>query len=161
MLRNMLDTNLCVRVLRDRPAGLRPRFNAESERLCISTITLTELLHGAARSLKPVENRQEVERMTSRLTTLDFDSRAAEHAGEIYAELGLFPHGPWLLYNTAPALATGFRAGHVLQGCRQASSKREGPGDRQSQCRRHHQRAQLQKFPCTDPQTLPPQSRQP
>jgi tRNA(fMet)-specific endonuclease VapC len=89
MLRYMLDTNLCIRVLRDRPAGLRPRFNAEAETLCISTITLTELLHGAARSAKPVENRQEVERMAARLTLLDFDRRAAEHAGEIYAELGI------------------------------------------------------------------------
>jgi tRNA(fMet)-specific endonuclease VapC len=89
MLRNMLDTNLCIRVLRDRPAGLRPRFNAEAETLCISTITLTELLHGAARSAKPVQNRQEVERMAARLAVLDFDRRAAEHAGEIYAQLGM------------------------------------------------------------------------
>jgi tRNA(fMet)-specific endonuclease VapC len=64
MLRNMLDTNLCIRVLRDRPAGLGPRFNAEAEALCISTITLTELLHGAApqsrghlRDLLPVLSR--------------------------------------------------------------------------------------------------------
>src|SRR3954447_9675149 len=89
MLRNMLDTNLCIRVLRDRPADLRRRFNAEAETLCISTITVTELFHGAARSAKPVENRQEVERMVARLTVLDFDSRAAAHAGEIYANLGL------------------------------------------------------------------------
>ncbi|MFE8873230.1 VapC toxin family PIN domain ribonuclease, partial [Acetobacter persici] len=26
MLRYLLDTNLCIRVLRDRPQGLRPRF---------------------------------------------------------------------------------------------------------------------------------------
>lgn len=89
MLRNMLDTNLCIRVLRDRPAALRPRFNAEAETLCISTITLTELLHGAARSVRPVENRREVERMAARLAVLDFDKGAAGHAGEIYAELGL------------------------------------------------------------------------
>ena len=31
MLRYMLDTNLCIRVLRDRPSGLRPRFNAEAD----------------------------------------------------------------------------------------------------------------------------------
>jgi tRNA(fMet)-specific endonuclease VapC len=36
MLRNMLDTNLCIRLLRDRPQGLRPRFNAEAETLCLS-----------------------------------------------------------------------------------------------------------------------------
>ena len=31
MLRYMLDTNLCVRVLRDRPAHLREKFNAEAD----------------------------------------------------------------------------------------------------------------------------------
>lgn len=35
MLRNMLDSNLGIRVLRDRPAGLRPRFNAKADTLCI------------------------------------------------------------------------------------------------------------------------------
>jgi tRNA(fMet)-specific endonuclease VapC len=84
----MLDTNLCIRLLRDRPAGLLPRFSAEAETLCLSTITLAELLHGAARSAKPVENRREVGRMAARLAVLDFDSRAAEHAGDIYAEFG-------------------------------------------------------------------------
>ena len=28
MLRYMLDTNLCIRVLRDRPQSIRERFNA-------------------------------------------------------------------------------------------------------------------------------------
>jgi tRNA(fMet)-specific endonuclease VapC len=54
MLRYLLDTNLCIRVLRDRPAGLRPRFNAAAETLCISTVTLAELLHGAAKSARPL-----------------------------------------------------------------------------------------------------------
>ncbi len=47
MLRYLLDANLCIRVLRDRPASSRERFNAEADGLCISTIVLTELLHGA------------------------------------------------------------------------------------------------------------------
>jgi tRNA(fMet)-specific endonuclease VapC len=83
----MLDTNLCVRVLRDRPPGLRLRFNAEAETLCISTITLTELLHGAAKSARPSENRRGVEQMSERMSVLDFDSRAADHAGDIHADL--------------------------------------------------------------------------
>jgi len=87
MLRNMLDTNLCVRVLRDRPQGLRPRFNAEADTLCISTVTLTELLHGAAKSARPTENRQAVENFTARLTVLSFDGDAAAHAAEIRADL--------------------------------------------------------------------------
>ena len=87
MLRNMVDTNLCIRLLRDRPQGLRPRFNAEAETLCISTITLTELLHGAAKSARPVENRRAVEGLVARLVVLAFDEDAAAHAGEIYADL--------------------------------------------------------------------------
>jgi tRNA(fMet)-specific endonuclease VapC len=87
MLRYMLDTNLCIRVLRDRPASVRERFNAESDGLSISTIVLTELLHGAGKSARPVENRNQVERFASRLAVLHFDDDAAAHAGEIRATL--------------------------------------------------------------------------
>ena len=87
MLRYMLDTNLCIRVLRDRPAGLRARFNAEADSLCISTIVLAELLHGAHKSAKPVENRHEVERFAARLDVLPFDADAAAHAAEIRTTL--------------------------------------------------------------------------
>ena len=87
MLRYMLDTNLCIRVLRDRPKGLRERFNLEAEALCISTITLTELLHGAEKSARPAENRHQVEGFAARLQVLPFDEAAAAHSGEIRATL--------------------------------------------------------------------------
>jgi len=87
MLRYLLDTNLCIRVLRDRPKGLRQRFNAEADGLCISTITLAELLHGAEKSARPVENRHEVGRFAARLEVLPFDEAAAAHAAEIRAAL--------------------------------------------------------------------------
>jgi tRNA(fMet)-specific endonuclease VapC len=83
----MLDTNLCIRVLRDRPAGLRDRFNQEAEALCISTIVLTELLVGAEKSNRPFETRREVDRFTARLGVLPFDDAAAAHAAEIRATL--------------------------------------------------------------------------
>jgi len=87
MLRYMLDTNLCVRVLRDRPAGVRDRFNTDADGLCISTIVLTELLHGAAKSARPDHNRQDVERFAARLEVLPFDTAAAGHAADIRAVL--------------------------------------------------------------------------
>jgi tRNA(fMet)-specific endonuclease VapC len=87
MLRYLLDTNLCIRVLRDRPATLRERFNREADGLCISTIVLTELLNGAEKSADPARNRQEVERFAARLSVLPFDEDAAAHAGEIRATL--------------------------------------------------------------------------
>ena len=87
MLRYMLDTNLCIRVLRDRPHGLRPRFAAEASALCISTVVLMELLHGAARSARPDFNRREVETFAARLDVLPFDAGAASHAADIRSVL--------------------------------------------------------------------------
>jgi tRNA(fMet)-specific endonuclease VapC len=87
MLRYMLDTNLCIRVLRDRPQHVRDRFNAEADALCISTIVLTELFHGAAKSARPIENRRAVERFAARLQVLPFDEAASAHAGDIRAAL--------------------------------------------------------------------------
>lgn len=87
MLRYLLDTNLCIRVLRDRPAAARERFNLEADSLCISTIVLTELLHGAAKSSRPEHNRREVERFAARLDVLPFDEAAADHAADIRAVL--------------------------------------------------------------------------
>ncbi|PPQ35044.1 type II toxin-antitoxin system VapC family toxin [Rhodopila globiformis] len=87
MLAHMLDTNLCIRLLRDRPQGLRVRFNAEADTLCISTVTLAELVRGAAKSARAAENRRQVEGLAGRLAVLSFDEDAAAHAGDIYADL--------------------------------------------------------------------------
>lgn len=87
MLRYLLDTNLCIRVLRDRPQGLRERFNTNAEGLCTSTIVLTELLHGAAKSARPDHNRREVERFVARMEVLAFDAPAADHAADIRTNL--------------------------------------------------------------------------
>src|ERR1700722_5902247 len=83
----MLATNLCVRLLRDRPQGLRERFNAEADALCLSTIVLTELLHGAEKSAAPIKNRREVLHFADRLDVLVFDETAAAHAANIRAVL--------------------------------------------------------------------------
>ena len=87
MLRYALDTNLCIRALRDRSPSLRERFNREADGLSISTIVLTELLHGAAKSARPDVNRREVENFAARLDVLPFDAEAAAHAADIRAAL--------------------------------------------------------------------------
>ena len=87
MLRFLLDTNLCIRVLRDRPPSLRERFNREADGLAISTIVLTEPLHGAAKSARPEANRREVENFAARLEVLPYDAAAAHHAADIRATL--------------------------------------------------------------------------
>ena len=86
-LRYLLDTNFCIHVIRDRPAGLRGRFNAEADALCLSDVVLYELLYGAERAARPAAVRQEVQRFAARLTVLAFDSDAAAHAADIRAAL--------------------------------------------------------------------------
>lgn len=87
MLRYMLDTNLCIRVLRDRPQSVRERFNAEADGLCISTVILTELLYGAEKSDRPALNRAKVEQFAARLEILSFGPEAAAHAADIRSDL--------------------------------------------------------------------------
>jgi tRNA(fMet)-specific endonuclease VapC len=87
MLRYMLDTNLCILVLRDRPQALQAKFNLEADSLCISTIVLTELLHGARKSARQEHHRREVDKFAARLEVLAFDASAADHAADIRASL--------------------------------------------------------------------------
>ena len=87
MLEYMLDTNICIYVIKNRPAALRERFDQLAEALCISVITLGELLYGVEKSARRTENLQAVEQFTARLEVVPFSPRAAAHFGRIRAEL--------------------------------------------------------------------------
>ena len=87
MLRYMLDTNICIYVIKSRPAGLRERFNSLADQLCISAITLAEIIYGAEKSARPVENLAIIEQFVARLDVLSFGERAATHYGQLRAEL--------------------------------------------------------------------------
>ena len=66
-----------------RGASLR---SAEIEEHTSSTV-LSHLLHGAAKSRRPIETRREVERFAALLEVLPFDAEAAAHAADIRAVL--------------------------------------------------------------------------
>lgn len=87
MLKFMLDTNIAIHVIKRRPLQALGTFNQHAGQLCISSITLAELLHGAEKSARPEHNLQQVEDFVSRLTLLAYDSQAAAHYGEIRADL--------------------------------------------------------------------------
>ncbi|HEY1413192.1 MAG TPA: type II toxin-antitoxin system VapC family toxin [Rhodopila sp.] len=87
ILRYLLDSNFCIRVLRDRPAGLRDRFNNEADSLCISTIVLTKLLHGAAKSARPDHTRYEVNRFAARLEVLPIRYRGGQPYPPIFVPI--------------------------------------------------------------------------
>lgn len=53
----------------------------------MSTVTLTELLVGVAKSQSPISRHEELLRFRARLELLDFDEQAAAHASDIRASL--------------------------------------------------------------------------
>jgi tRNA(fMet)-specific endonuclease VapC len=83
MLEYMLDTNICIYVIKNRPAALRERFDQLAEALCISTITLGELLYGVEKSVRRIQNLEAVEQFIARLEVLPFSAKAAMHFGQI------------------------------------------------------------------------------
>lgn len=97
MLRYMLDTNICIHVLRaEASSRLAGRFNRYAEQLCMSTVTLAELHFGAENSRHVAENLNEVEQFTGRLeAVLDFDADAAADFGRIRVALKRSPIGPY------------------------------------------------------------------
>jgi len=87
MLRYMLDTNICIQVIKDRPEKLRQRFNRFAEQMCISSITLAELFYGAERSKRQAANLAAIEQIQGQLTVLPFADRPAHHFAMTKCEL--------------------------------------------------------------------------
>lgn len=87
MLRYLLDTNICIFTIKQRPASVRERFKQFSDQLCISSVTWMELVYGVERSAKPQHNLAIAEGLAARVTLLDYDTDAAAHTGQIRAEL--------------------------------------------------------------------------
>ena len=87
MLRYMLDTNIVIYVIKRRPVELLEVFNSHVGQMCISSITLAELLHGVEKSEKQEQNLFKVEDFVSRLEILNYGDKAAAHYGDIRADL--------------------------------------------------------------------------
>lgn len=87
MLAYMLDTNICIHVMKTYPPAVREKFNAVAEQLCISSITLGELHYGAEKSARCAENLTAIAHFVARLEVLAFDDKAAAHYGQLRAEL--------------------------------------------------------------------------
>ena len=83
----MLDTNVCIRALRNKHPQVRERLKAERSEICISTVILHELYVGAALSIRPEHEAHAVSEFALRLQVLDFDEDAAFHAANIRADL--------------------------------------------------------------------------
>jgi tRNA(fMet)-specific endonuclease VapC len=97
MLKFMLDTNICIFTLKNKPQEVCEAFNRHHGQLCISTVTLMELIYGAEKSAAPERNLSVIEGFAARLEVLNYDSHAAAHSGQLRAELAKAgtPVGPY------------------------------------------------------------------
>ena len=87
----MLDTNICIYIINNKPKAVLDRFLAlgESERVYISAISVAELFYGLAKSSssKKEQNKLALIKFLSPLEVLPFDDKAAIEYGAIRAEL--------------------------------------------------------------------------
>lgn len=70
MLKYMLDTNICIFTIKNKPSVVREAFRQHYDRMCISSVTLMELSYGAEKPAMPEKNLRVVERLSQGLKCL-------------------------------------------------------------------------------------------
>ncbi len=97
MIKYMLDTNLIIYTIKNRPVNVRNTFKKHDGQMCVSTVSLGELIYGAERSAQPEKNMSVIEAMMARLEVLTFETQDTTHFGQLRAELARLgkPIGPY------------------------------------------------------------------
>lgn len=85
----LLDTNICIYIIKKRPAAavLKRVQSKQPGQISISTITLAKLEYGIARSRYPDRNRIALLEFLFPFAILDFDQRACADYGRIRSSL--------------------------------------------------------------------------
>lgn len=108
-MRYLLDTDICIYVINERPARvLRAFLDHEADGLGISSVTAAELFYGVARTGSE-RNLQALRRFLQPLEVAAFDAAAAEVCGSLRAWLASqgTPIGPYDVQIAAHAHALG------------------------------------------------------
>lgn len=84
----LLDTNICIRFLRDAHSDVAQRMAKVPYRdVVLCAVVKAELYYGAERSADPARALQVVNAFTTHFTSLPFDDQAAACYGRIRADL--------------------------------------------------------------------------
>ena len=87
-MKYMLDTNICIFVIKHKPETIIQRFmEHDPSELCISSITYAELVHGVEKSQAKEKNRIALTLLLSKIPIVPFDSLAAQVYGVVKADL--------------------------------------------------------------------------
>jgi tRNA(fMet)-specific endonuclease VapC len=84
----LLDTNICIYVIKRQPVSVLHRFQRlDVSRAGISSITLSELEYGGEKSQKPEQNRFALAEFLAPLEIYPYDDQAASAYGPLRATL--------------------------------------------------------------------------
>ncbi|MBW4054804.1 MAG: type II toxin-antitoxin system VapC family toxin [Proteobacteria bacterium] len=106
----MLDTNICIYIIKQQPVAVLKRFlEYQIGDICISSITLSELRYGVAKSSQKEKNAIALDEFIVPLEVVSFDESAAHVYGNIRAALEKAdtPIGPMDMLIAAHALSLG------------------------------------------------------
>ena len=88
MIPYMLDTNICIYIIKERPEQVIERLrHTRISDVGVSTITLSELEYGAAKSSRPEQNKVAILEFLAPLEILPYDDMAAREYGKTRAYL--------------------------------------------------------------------------
>ena len=84
----MLDTNICIYIIKQQPVTVLKRFlEYQIGDIGISSITLSELRYGVAKSTHQEKNAKALDEFIIPLEVVSFDEKAAHVYGDIRATL--------------------------------------------------------------------------
>ena len=88
MIKHMLDTNICIYIIRKKPDGVLRRLQRyRVSDIGVSAITLSELECGVAKSIKPQQNKLALAEFLAPIEIIPYDDMAAQQYGELRADL--------------------------------------------------------------------------
>ena len=88
MIKYMLDTNICIYIIKSKPMDVIERFRQiQISQVGISSITLSELEYGIVKSSKPDQNRFALAQFLAPMEILPYGDEAAQQYGRLRAFL--------------------------------------------------------------------------
>jgi tRNA(fMet)-specific endonuclease VapC len=84
----MLDTNICIYIIRKKPERtLRRLQRYRVSDIGVSAITLSELEYGVAKSIRPQQNKLALTEFLAPIEIVPYDDMAAQQYGELQSHL--------------------------------------------------------------------------
>ena len=88
MIKYMLDTNICIYIIKQKPKNVIERFRqAQVSEIGVSSTTLSELEYGVMKSAKSEQNKLALVQFIAPIEISAYDDVAAQHYGKIRAHL--------------------------------------------------------------------------